>query len=152
MRGYRVAGPFTRYALHLSLSGCVTGTGALLQNSPQLLLLGAVLPHKLRVRTRDRLHCHCTGMHVGESATESVEDLLGSSCKCDLAVGMQTCETRLSASCRGNAVGYVSSSVGAGTARHGSRDVFCGAHCAGARRHRRRCQRRLVLRVRLPFS
>lgn len=50
VRGYRVAGPFTRYALHLSLSGCITGAGALLQNSPQLLLLGAVLPHKLRVR------------------------------------------------------------------------------------------------------
>ena len=50
VRGYRVAGPFTRYALHLSLSGCITGGGALLQNSPQLLLLGAVLPHKLRVR------------------------------------------------------------------------------------------------------
>ena len=50
VRGYRVAGPFTCYALHLSLSGCITGAGALLQNSPQLLLLGAVLPHKLRVR------------------------------------------------------------------------------------------------------
>lgn len=53
MRGYRVAGPFTRYALHLSLSGCITGTTALLQNSPQLLLLGAVLPHKMRVRNPD---------------------------------------------------------------------------------------------------
>ncbi len=51
VRGYRVAGPFTRYALQFSLSGCITGTGALLQNSPQLLLLGAVLPHKLRVRS-----------------------------------------------------------------------------------------------------
>ena len=55
MRGYRMAGPFTRQALALSMSGCISGATALLQNSPQLLLLGAVLPHKLRVRDKSQL-------------------------------------------------------------------------------------------------
>jgi hypothetical protein len=65
VRGYRMAGPFTRHALALSMSGCISGTGALLQNSPQLLLLGAVLPHKLRVREK----ISCASVDGGRSST-----------------------------------------------------------------------------------